>query len=85
MSGKVNEAVLEKTAQRCREKNIILPTYKQMRDPSLVPEGIRAELAELGLWDLHPRNLFRITWRNAWTRRGPFSPCRTSTQSVRAV
>lgn len=64
MSSAINEAVLEKTVERCREKNIILPTYKQMRDPSLVPEGIAQELKSLGLWDLHPRNLFRITWKN---------------------
>ncbi len=58
------EEVLENTIQRCRERNIIIPTYRQMTDPSLVPEGIRTELKSVGLWDLHPRNLFRITWKN---------------------
>jgi cysteine synthase len=58
------EQVLENTVQRCRERNIIIPTYREMADPSLVPAGIGEELAEIGLWDLHSRNLFRITWKN---------------------
>ena len=35
-----------------------------MKNPQLVPENIRSELAGVGLWDLDPRNLFRITWKN---------------------
>jgi len=56
--------VLENTVKRCREKKIILPTYKQMRNPELVPEKIKKELENIGLWDLNPLNLFRITWKN---------------------
>jgi len=56
--------VLENTVKRCRERNIILPTYKQMRNPELVPEKIKEELKNIGLWDLNPVNLFRITWKN---------------------
>ena len=55
---------LERTIQRVRERNIIIPTFAQMRDPSLVPDKIRNELKGIGLWDLHPRNLYRITWHN---------------------
>jgi cysteine synthase len=55
---------LERTIQRVRERNIIVPTFEQMRDPSLVPDKIKEELKGIGLWDLHPRNLFRITWHN---------------------
>ena len=32
------EKILENTIQRCRERHIILPTYKQMRNPELIPE-----------------------------------------------
>ncbi len=60
----VNEEVLEKTIRRARERNIIIPTYEEMRDPEKVPEGIKEELKHIGLWDLNPRNLFRITWKN---------------------
>jgi cysteine synthase A len=55
---------LERTIERVRERNIIIPTFEQMRDPSLVPDKIKEELRNIGLWDLHPRNLFRITWYN---------------------
>jgi len=35
-----------------------------MKDPSLIPDRIKNELASIGLWDVHPRNLYRITWHN---------------------
>ncbi len=60
----INEEVLEKTVQRARERNIIIPTYEEMRDPEKVPAKIKEELKNIGLWDLNPRNLFRITWKN---------------------
>jgi cysteine synthase len=55
---------LERTLQRVRERNIIIPTFEQMRDPSRIPDKVKEELRSIGLWDLHPRNLFRITWHN---------------------
>ena len=67
------EEVLENTVRRCRERDIIIPTYREMADPTLIPDGIRDELAEIGLWDLHSRNLFRINWKNeAVTKGGGF-------------
>jgi cysteine synthase len=54
----------KRTAQRVRERNIIIPTFAQMRDPSLIPDRITEELSRIGLWDVNPRNLFRITWKN---------------------
>jgi cysteine synthase A len=50
--------------QRAREKNIIIPTYAQMKDPSKIPAKVKEELSRIGLWDVAPRNLFRITWKN---------------------
>ncbi|GBD93122.1 cysteine synthase [bacterium BMS3Abin05] len=60
----INEAVLKRTIQRCRERNIIIPTYRQMRNPELIPEKIKEKLKHIGLWDLNSLNLFRITWKN---------------------
>ena len=54
----------ERAVQRARERNIIIPTFAQMKDPSLIPDNIKEELKGIGLWDVHPRNLFRITWHN---------------------
>ena len=50
--------------QRARERNIIIPTYAQMKDPTLIPDKIKEQLKGVGLWDIDPRNLFRITWKN---------------------
>ncbi|HDG68556.1 MAG TPA: pyridoxal-5-phosphate-dependent protein subunit beta, partial [candidate division Zixibacteria bacterium] len=60
----VNPEQLQRTVKRCRERNIIIPTFAQMKDPTLVPDKIKEELKNIGLWDIHPRNLFRITWKN---------------------
>ncbi|MCD6412717.1 MAG: pyridoxal-phosphate dependent enzyme [Elusimicrobia bacterium] len=35
-----------------------------MYNPEKIPQGIKDELKNIGLWDLHSRNLFRITWKN---------------------
>ncbi len=55
---------LQRAVQRARERNIIIPTFAQMKNPALIPDDIKAELGNIGLWDVHPRNLFRITWHN---------------------
>ena len=60
----MHEATLESAVNVAREKAIRIPTFKQMRDPSLIPDSIKQELKEVGLWDLDPRNLFRINWHN---------------------
>ena len=60
----VDQAVLQKAVDRYRERGIILPTFSQMQNPELVPEKIKEKLKTIGLWDLHPLNLFRITWKN---------------------
>jgi cysteine synthase A len=54
----------ERAIQRVRERNIIIPTYAQMKDPGLVPDKIKKQLSDIGLWDVNPLNLFRITWKN---------------------
>jgi cysteine synthase len=61
---KLHRNVIRKTAARCRERGIIIPTFAQMRDPNLIPKRIRTKLAKVGLWDVNPLNLFRITWKN---------------------
>ncbi|MGD2051347.1 MAG: pyridoxal-phosphate dependent enzyme [Acidimicrobiia bacterium] len=60
----VHPSTLESAARRAREKSIRIPTFKQMRDPSLIPASIAQQLGGVGLWDLDPLNLFRITWHN---------------------
>ena len=66
----INETVLKKTIARCRERGLVIPTFAQQRDPSLIPDAIRARLKNVGLWDVDPINLFRITWKNEPVERG---------------
>jgi cysteine synthase A len=55
---------------RYRERGIILPTFAQMRDPSLIPGVVKDRLKGIGLWDLDPLNLFRINWHNEPAEKG---------------
>ena len=61
---KLHRDVIRKTAARCRERGIVIPTFAQLRDPSLIPASIRARLRRVGMSDIDPLNLFRITWKN---------------------
>jgi cysteine synthase len=67
---KINESALAKTIQRCRERKIVIPTFAEQRDPTRVPEKIRRRLTGVGLWDVDPANLFRITWKNEPKEKG---------------
>ncbi len=60
----VNEDVLARTVERCRERRILIPTFAQQRHPELIPQKVKDRLATVGLWDVDPLNLFRITWKN---------------------
>ena len=60
----VDPEVLRLAARRCRERGIVIPTLREMQDPTLVPDAVRKRLSEVGLWDIDPVNLFRITWKN---------------------
>ena len=54
----------KRAIKRVKERNIIIPTFAQMKNPALIPAQIKEELSAVGLWDLNPRNLFRISWKN---------------------
>ena len=65
-----NETALTNAIERARERNIVIPTFKQMQNPETAPDAIKQKLGGVGLWDLDPANLFRITWKNAPTAKG---------------
>jgi len=60
----INYEALKRTIDHARERNIVIPTFKQMRDPNSLPPQIMDKLSTVGLWDIDPVNLFRITWHN---------------------
>jgi len=66
----INETQLERTVERCRERNIVIPTFEQMKNPNTVPDKIKKELRDIELWDVVPQNLFRITWKNQPVDKG---------------
>ena len=65
-----NDDGMKEAVKRAQERNIIIPTFAQQRNPSLIPTQISEELTQIGLWDVHPRNLFRITWKNEPKSKG---------------
>ncbi|MCK4849614.1 MAG: pyridoxal-5-phosphate-dependent protein subunit beta, partial [Candidatus Heimdallarchaeota archaeon] len=61
----INEKILQNAVTRAKERDIIIPTIEEQKNPrKLVSQKIQQELSEIGLWDVTPRNLFRITWKN---------------------
>ncbi len=60
----MNEKALQNTIGRCKERNVVIPTYEQMKHPETLPQTVQENLKKVGLWDLDPLNLFRITWKN---------------------
>jgi cysteine synthase len=60
----------KRAIQRVRERNIIIPTYAMMKDPSRIPEKTKLALSKIGLWDVNPTNLFRISWHNSPIPKG---------------
>jgi len=65
-----SEIVLEKTIRRCAERGIVIPTFVQQADPAKIPAAIKTRLRNVGMNDLDPANLFRITWKNQPVERG---------------
>ena len=50
--------------ERCRGKEILIPTFAQMREPGTVDPEVAAALRDVNMQAVDPLNLFRITWHN---------------------
>lgn len=59
-----NKDFLKRTVARCRQQNIILPTFQQLKHPDTIPRQLQSKLETIDINDLHPANLFRINWCN---------------------
>lgn len=60
----VDERGLDSAVRRAKERGIVIPTFAQMANPGLIDEAVKKKLSGIGLWDVNPANLFRITWHN---------------------
>ena len=65
-----HEDIIEKNVERCRQKGIKLPTFREMMDPRLIGDDVKKRLKDVGLWDVDPVNLYRITWHNEPKEKG---------------
>ncbi|RDE16294.1 MAG: pyridoxal-5-phosphate-dependent protein subunit beta, partial [Candidatus Thorarchaeota archaeon] len=65
-----NDAQLKRNIQRCKERRIVIPTFGQLKDPKTIPEKVKFRLKNIGLWDVAPENLFRISWKNEPFEKG---------------
>jgi cysteine synthase len=61
---RLHSEIVQKSAARCRKRGVLIPTFKQLREPESIPPSVTARLKGVGLWDVNPVNLFRITWKN---------------------
>jgi cysteine synthase len=66
----IEKSVRDRAAKRAGGRGIRLPTFAEMRDPSLLLGEARERLGGVGLRDIDPANLLRITWKNVPVEKG---------------
>jgi cysteine synthase len=66
----VDPEALTRTIERFRERNIVLPTFAQLAEPTSMPEQVEGALESVDPDDADARNLWRVHWYNADDRRG---------------
>ena len=57
----VDEGARDVSVRKCAENNVVLPTFAQLANPSLIPADV-AKGVDKNAPD--PRNLFRVHWFN---------------------
>jgi cysteine synthase len=60
----INTENLARNIELARQRNVVIPTFQQMKHPETLPEKIKVRIKNVGLWDIDPLNLFRVTWKN---------------------
>lgn len=70
MTEQLDESRVDRTARHCAQRGIVIPTFAQLRNPVLIPETVKSALGSVAMDDVHPANLFRITWKNQPVDRG---------------
>ncbi len=66
----VDHEVYDRTVDRFREADILLPTFAQLASPDSIPARARHSLAGVKADEADPRNLFRVHWYNDDGRTG---------------
>ncbi len=60
----INRKTLKKAVSAAQKAGLIIPTFGQLKNPDTIPDSVKQFLSKTGLWDSHPVNLFRTTWKN---------------------
>jgi len=66
-----DRSVYDRTVQRFAERNIALPTFAELADPSTIPMARREPLVGLDRNEPDSRNLFRVHWFGRLDGSGP--------------
>ena len=61
---RIHQAQLDHNIEAARRNGVVIPTIENMKHPETIPAKIQEKLSGVGLWDVNPLNLFRITWKN---------------------
>lgn len=64
----VDRAIYDRTVERFRQAQILLPTFAQLAHPGEIATEITAALAGVHPDEAHPLNLFRVHWYNDASR-----------------
>jgi len=66
----VDQRAYQRAVEGFARARVVLPTFRQLAEPSTIPAAIREELARVDPDAPHPLNLFRVHWFNSDDRRG---------------
>lgn len=64
-----DEATLNDTAARFKERHITLPTFEMLANPALIPADIKEKLDKVDPDAPDPLNLYRVHWYNGEDRK----------------
>jgi cysteine synthase len=72
---RASEGIYEKAVEHLTKRRVPLPTFAQLADPSLIPDGLAGQLSHVDFDALSPLNLFRMHWfnssRHSWRTQVP--------------
>jgi cysteine synthase A len=60
----INRSGRARAVDLLKKKEVLLPTFDEMRHPEKIPASVKERLATVGLWDIDALNLFRVSWKN---------------------
>jgi cysteine synthase A len=64
----VDRGVYDRTVQRFRDAQVLLPTFAELAEPHRIPGAVRQALGAVKADEAHPLNLFRVHWYNGADR-----------------